>query len=156
MKVDVIVLGTGQAGVPLATRLAHAGRRVLVIERSEPGGTCTNHGCTPTKTMIASARAAHLARTAQRLGIDVRDVRVELAAIVDRKNAVVRRWRDSVRTSLGGERLTFIKGHGRFVGEREIEVNGERHTADVVILNVGARATIPSLPGIDSVRWLDN
>src|SRR5215470_7372195 len=104
MKVDVIVLGTGQAGVPLATRLAHAGKRVMVIERGELGGTCTNHGCTPTKTMIASARAVHLARTAQRLGVQVPDVKVDLAAIVDRKSAVVRRWRDGVRASLeGGE-----------------------------------------------------
>ena len=158
MKVDVIVLGTGQAGVPLATRLANAGKRVMVIERADPGGTCINYGCTPTKTMIASARAAHVARTAQRLGVRVRDVKVDLAAIVDRKNAVVRQWREGVRARLreAGARLMLIEGHGRFVGEREIEVNGERHTADIVILNVGARAAIPTLPGIDNIQWLDN
>src|SRR5215472_9841606 len=97
MKVDVIVLGTGQAGVPLAMRLARAGKRVLVVERGELGGTCTNNGCTPTKTMIASAHAAHVARTAQRLGVRAGDVRVDLGAIVDRKEAIIHRWRDSVR-----------------------------------------------------------
>src|SRR5215471_11351626 len=158
MKVDVIILGTGQAGVPLATRLAHAGKRLLVVERGELGGTCTNHGCTPTKTMIASARAAHVARNAQRLGVHVGEVSVDLGAIVDRKDSVVRQWRDHVRAGFreAGERLTLLEGHGRFVGEREIEVNGERHSADIVILNVGARAVVPPVPGLDLVPWLDN
>ena len=158
MKVDVIVLGTGQAGVPLALRLARAGRRVLVVERGELGGTCTNIGCTPTKTMIASAQAAHVARTAERLGVRVGEVRVDLGAIVDRKDAVIRRWRGGVRERFveAGERLTLLEGHGRFVGEREIEVNGERHTAEIVILDVGARHAVPPVPGLDGVGWLDN
>ena len=105
-KVDVIVVGSGQAGVPLATRLAAAGKSVVLFERSELGGTCVNVGCTPTKTMIASARAAHVARTAGRLGVHVGEVRVDLAAVVDRKDAIVGRWRDGVRARLraAGER----------------------------------------------------
>src|SRR5262249_1190784 len=158
MKADVIVVGTGQGGVPLAARLADAGKRVTVIERSEIGGTCTNYGCTPTKTMIASARAAHVARTAQRLGVHVRDVQVDLQEVVYRKDALVDEWRNHVRSRFrnAGERLTLVHGHGRFGGERELEVNGERHSADVVILDIGARAAVPPLPGIESVAWLDN
>src|SRR5688572_24955760 len=85
MKVDVMVIGAGQAGPPLAARLAEAGRRVLIAEARELGGTCVNNGCTPTKTMIASARAAHVARTAARLGVRTGDVKVDLAAVMDRK-----------------------------------------------------------------------
>src|SRR5438093_13634498 len=96
MKLDVIVIGSGQAGVPLAKRLAAAGKRVLLAERSDPGGTCVNYGCTPTKTMITSARAAHVARTAARLGVHAADVRVDLAAVVARKDAMVSRWRKGI------------------------------------------------------------
>jgi pyruvate/2-oxoglutarate dehydrogenase complex dihydrolipoamide dehydrogenase (E3) component len=158
MTTDVIIIGTGQAGVPLATKLAAAGKRVLIVERGALGGTCVNTGCTPTKTMIASARAAHVARTAERLGIHVADVRVDFAAVVARKDAMVKRWRDGIENRIrsGGERLAFREGHARFVAERQIEVNGERHQADIVIINVGARPSVPAIPGLGSVPWLDN
>jgi pyruvate/2-oxoglutarate dehydrogenase complex dihydrolipoamide dehydrogenase (E3) component len=158
MTVDVIVIGGGQAGVPLAARLAEAGRRVLLAERQELGGTCVNYGCTPTKTMIASARAAHVARTAARLGVHAGDVRVDLAAVVDRKDAIVRQWREGVRKRLerAGERLRVVHGHARFVGPREVEVAGERHQAEVVVIDVGARPVVPPIPGLDAVAWLDN
>src|SRR5262245_23265454 len=135
MKADVIVIGSGQAGVPLATRLAHAGRSVLLVERALVGGTCINYGCTPTKTMVASARAAHVARTSARLGVRCADVRVDLRAVVARKNAIVAQWRAGVQARIdgAGERLRLLRGAARFVGEREIEVGGERHRADVVI-----------------------
>src|SRR5207245_9272516 len=94
MKCNVIIIGTGRAGVPLAARLAGAGRKVVLAERKALGGTCVNYGCTPTKTMVASARAAHVARTAGRLGVRAAGVRVSLAAVVDRKDAIVRRWRE--------------------------------------------------------------
>jgi pyruvate/2-oxoglutarate dehydrogenase complex dihydrolipoamide dehydrogenase (E3) component len=158
MASDVIVIGSGQAGVPLASRLAAAGRQVVLVERGDPGGTCVNTGCTPTKTMLASARAAHVARNAGRLGVRTGDVRVDLAAVVDRKDKIVEQWRDGVKKRLAkaGERLTLVHGHARFVGPREVEVAGARYSAPIVVVNVGARPAVPPVPGLDGLRWLDN
>jgi pyruvate/2-oxoglutarate dehydrogenase complex dihydrolipoamide dehydrogenase (E3) component len=158
MTVDVIIIGSGQAGVPLATRLAAAGRRVILVERAFLGGTCSNYGCTPTKTMVASARAAHVARTSARLGIQTGEVRVDLAAVVARKDSIVRQWREGVarRLAQAGERLRVLEGMARFVAEREIEVGSVRYRAETVIINTGARPAIPSIPGLDAVPWLDN
>jgi pyruvate/2-oxoglutarate dehydrogenase complex dihydrolipoamide dehydrogenase (E3) component len=158
VNVDVIVIGSGQAGVPLAARLAAAGRRVLLCERKELGGTCTNDGCTPTTTMIASARAAQVARTAARLGVRTGEVVVDLGAVVDRKDRIVRQWRESVGKRLegAGERLTLVRAHARVVAPREIEVDGERHSAEIVIVNVGCRAAIPPVPGLAEAGGLDN
>lgn len=158
MNTDALIIGSGQAGVPLAVKLAAAGKRVLLVERGELGGTCVNTGCTPSKTMIASARAAHVARTAGRLGVGVAGVSVDLAAVVRRKNELVRQWRESVEQQLSraGERLTLLRGQARFVDERTIEVNGERHRGETVVIDTGARPAVPALPGLDSVAWLDN
>jgi len=158
MHSDAIVIGGGQAGVPLAARLAEAGRRVLLAEVSDLGGTCVNNGCTPTKTMLASARAAHVARHAARLGVRVGQVDVDLAAVVDRKDAIVRQWRAGVqkRIARAGERLRLVRGRARFVGPREIEVAGERVSADTVVINVGCRPAVPPIPGLGAVPWLDN
>jgi pyruvate/2-oxoglutarate dehydrogenase complex dihydrolipoamide dehydrogenase (E3) component len=158
MRFDVIVIGSGQAGVPLAARLAGAGHRVLLAERSRLGGTCVNTGCTPTKTLIASARAAHVARTAGRLGIRTEAVRVDFPAVMARKDAVVTQWRDGVRKRLAraGENLRLVESPARFVGEREVEVGGDRHTADAVVVNAGARPVVPPIPGLADVPWLDN
>ena len=158
MDFDVIVIGSGQAGVPLATRLAGTGRRVLLVERKNLGGTCVNYGCTPTKTMVASARAAHVARHAGRLGVDAGKVRVDLAAVVDRKNKVVREWREGVQSRLdsGGDKLVWRYGHARFVGPRTIDVAGDRYTADTIVINTGARHVSPPLPGLDTAPHLDN
>jgi pyruvate/2-oxoglutarate dehydrogenase complex dihydrolipoamide dehydrogenase (E3) component len=158
MRTDVIVIGSGQAGVPLATRLAGAGRSVLLAESGELGGTCVNDGCTPTKTMVASARAAHVARSAGRLGVRTGAVEVDLRAVVDRKDAIVRQWREGVAKSLNraGERLTLVRGRALFVAGREIEVDGQRHSAETVIVNVGCRPAVPPIPGLAEVSWLDN
>src|SRR5438067_115889 len=158
MDADVLIIGSGQAGVPLATRLAKAGKKVVLVERKELGGTCSNTGCTPTKTMVASARAAHVARTAGRLGVRVPSVGVDLSAVVDRKDAIVARWRAGVQRTLdgAGERLTLLRGQARFVGPRRVEIAGEVHEASVVIVNVGARPSVPAIDGLDRVRWLDN
>jgi pyruvate/2-oxoglutarate dehydrogenase complex dihydrolipoamide dehydrogenase (E3) component len=155
---DVIVIGSGQAGVPLAVRLAAAGKTVVIAERATLGGTCVNYGCTPTKTMIASARAAHVARTCSRLGVDVTDVRVDLAAVVARKDDVVKRWRESVERRLrdAGERLRVVHGPARFVGPHEVDISGERFVADTMVIDVGARPAVPALPGLGTVPWLDN
>lgn len=154
----MIVIGSGQAGVPLATRLAGAGKRVTLFERAVLGGTCVNYGCTPTKTMVASARAAHVARHAGRLGVRVPEVSVDLAAVVDRKANIVDQWRQGVerRLSNAGERLRLVRGQARFVGPRAVEANGERHEADIVIVNTGTRAVVPATPGLDTVPFLDN
>jgi pyruvate/2-oxoglutarate dehydrogenase complex dihydrolipoamide dehydrogenase (E3) component len=150
---DVIIVGTGQAGVPLATRLAAAGKRVLILERGLAGGTCVNVGCTPTKTLVASARAAHVARTAGRLGVHAGAVTIDFAAVMARKDAMVTRWRAGIerRLGAGGETLRLVRGHARFVGPRTLEVNGERYTAPHVVINVGARAALPELPGLADV-----
>jgi pyruvate/2-oxoglutarate dehydrogenase complex dihydrolipoamide dehydrogenase (E3) component len=155
---DVLVVGSGQAGVPLALRLAATGRRVVLFERGDLGGTCVNVGCTPTKTMVASARAAHVARQAARLGVHVGDVEVDLAEVVARKDAVVARWRAGVqkRLSSAGERLRLVRAHARFVGPRTLEANGESFRAETVVLDVGARPGMPHLPGIEEVRSFDN
>jgi pyruvate/2-oxoglutarate dehydrogenase complex dihydrolipoamide dehydrogenase (E3) component len=158
MTLDVIIIGSGQAGVPLAVRLAHAGQKVMLAERAFLGGTCSNYGCTPTKTMVASARAAHIARTSDRLGVRAGDVRVDFAAVLARKDAIVNRWREGAARRLAGagERLRLVHGAARFVGAREIEVAGERHRAETVIINVGVRPAVPAIPGLETVPWLDN
>jgi pyruvate/2-oxoglutarate dehydrogenase complex dihydrolipoamide dehydrogenase (E3) component len=158
MELDAIVVGSGQAGVPLATRLARSGWKVLLAERGELGGTCVNTGCTPTKTLVASARAAHVARTSHRLGIRTDGVRVDFPAVVARKDALVRRWQEGVarRIADAAPNLRLVRGQARLVGERTVEVAGERHRARVVVLNVGARPVEPPIRGLGDVPWLDN
>ena len=158
MDVDAIVIGSGQAGVPLAARLATSGRKTVLVERSRLGGTCINYGCTPTKTMVASARAAHVARTAGRLGVHSEPVRIDLPAIVARKDAMVRQWREGVegRLAAAGERLRVLNGHGRFTGEREIEVAGARYRGEIVVINTGVRPAAPDVEGLAALPWLDN
>jgi pyruvate/2-oxoglutarate dehydrogenase complex dihydrolipoamide dehydrogenase (E3) component len=158
MKVDIIVVGSGQAGVPLSARLAQSGRRVILVERGDLGGTCVNTGCTPTKTMIASARAAHVARQAGRLGVRTGEVSVDFRAVVARKEAIVKRWRDGSikRVASAGPNLQLINGHARLSGPHEIEVNGERHQAEIIVLDVGARPAVPALPGLAEVPYLHN
>ncbi|HEU0052152.1 MAG TPA: mercuric reductase [Longimicrobium sp.] len=156
MRVDAIVIGTGQGGVPLAARLAESGWRVLVAERGHLGGTCVNTGCTPTKTLVASAQAAHDARAAARLGVHAGDVTVDFAAVMRRVHDIVTQWRAGVakRLEKQHERLTVLHGHARLVGPRRVEVNGETHEADVFVLNVGGRPVIPPIPGLDAVPFL--
>jgi pyruvate/2-oxoglutarate dehydrogenase complex dihydrolipoamide dehydrogenase (E3) component len=158
MRFDAIVVGSGQAAVPLAEKLAAAGKSVLLAERSRLGGTCVNYGCTPTKTLVASARAAHLARTAGRLGIHAGPVEVDFAAVMARKDAIVRQWQEGIerRIARAAPRLQLVRGHARFVGERELEIAGERHRAGLVVLNVGTRPSPPAFEGANAVPWLDN
>ncbi len=158
MHVDAIVIGAGQAGIPLATRLGASGRKVVLVERARLGGTCVNYGCTPTKTLVASARAAHVARSASRLGVRVESVQVDFPAIVARKDAIVKQWRAGIdrRLQAAGAAVQLVPAHARFVADREIEAAGERYQADVVVINVGVRPVAPALDGIESVPWLDN
>jgi pyruvate/2-oxoglutarate dehydrogenase complex dihydrolipoamide dehydrogenase (E3) component len=153
---DVIVVGSGQAGVPLATRLAAAGKQVLVVERGRVGGTCSNVGCTPTKTLVASARAAHVARTAARLGVRVSDVQLDFSAVMARKDAIVQRWRSGVEhhLAIAGPKLQLLRGHARFVAPKTLEVDGQRYQAEQIVLNVGARPKVPKLEGLDEVPFV--
>lgn len=158
MEHDVIVIGSGQAGVPLATRLARSGKRVLLAERGALGGTCVNTGCTPTKTLIASARAAHVARTAGRLGVRAERVEVDFGAVVARKDEIVRTWQEGVaRRIIGaGPNLHLARGHARLAGGGAVEIAGERHQARTLVVNVGTRPAEPPIPGLREVPWLDN
>jgi len=153
---DAIVIGTGQAGPPLARELAGEGMRVAVIERHRFGGTCVNTGCIPTKAMIASARAVHQARRGTEFGFSVSgEIRADLKAIVARKNAIVAKSSQSVERGLK-KKCTVIYGHARFTGPHEIEVEGQELRADKIFINVGGRASTPAFPGIDSVPFLTN
>lgn len=157
MTYDVIVIGAGQGGVPLADLLARSGRTVLLAERSELGGTCVNRGCTPSKTMIASAQAAHDARTAARLGVHA-NVEVDFAAVMERVRSIIHEWRDGVRRRLAaaGERLTVAHGHARLAGPRRVEIGGEVHEAETIVLDVGTRHAVPKIDGLDEVPYLTN
>src|SRR6266487_1636296 len=155
---DAIIIGTGQAGPALARRLAAAGWNIAIIERKFFGGTCVNTGCTPTKTLVASAYAAHLARRARDYGVTIGgSIGVDMKAVKARKDAVSRPSREGVERSL--KRLkgcTVFEGHGRFVGPKRVEVNGEILTADKIFINVGGRALVPPIRGLDQVPYLTN
>jgi pyruvate/2-oxoglutarate dehydrogenase complex dihydrolipoamide dehydrogenase (E3) component len=155
---DAIVIGTGQSGPALARRLVAAGRKVAIIERKLFGGTCVNTGCTPTKTLVASAYAAHVARRAADYGVKVDGtVKVDMKAVKARKDGVVASSRDGLEQSLKTlEGCTVYEGHGRFVAAKKVEVNASELAADRIFINVGGRATIPPIPGLDQVPYLTN
>jgi pyruvate/2-oxoglutarate dehydrogenase complex dihydrolipoamide dehydrogenase (E3) component len=157
-KYDAIVIGAGQAGPSLAVRLARSGRRTAIIERRLLGGTCVNTGCIPTKTLIASARAAHVARTAAAYGVDAGgEVRVDMARVKARKDAVVRHSLDSLRKWLEDTpNLTLIQGHAQFENANSVRVNASVLEAAQIFLDVGARAAVPDIEGLDRVAYLTN
>ncbi len=152
---DAIVIGAGQAGPSLAVRLAGAGRKVAFIERHLFGGTCVNTGCTPTKAMVASAYAAHLARRGRDFGFSAGPVTVDLRAVKARKDAIVMRSRTGVEKWLRGTpNCTVLKGQGAFEGPNTVRVGDDLLEAPQIFLNVGARPLIPQMRGVDSVPFL--
>jgi pyruvate/2-oxoglutarate dehydrogenase complex dihydrolipoamide dehydrogenase (E3) component len=155
---DAIIIGTGQSGPSLARRLAAAGQKVAVVERKLFGGTCVNTGCTPTKTLIASAYAAHLSRRASDYGVSIAGpIGVDMKAIKARKDAVVGVSRSGVERSLKTLKgCSVYEGHGRFSGPKSVSVGGVELTAERIFLNVGGRASIPPIPGLDRVPYLTN
>ncbi len=155
---DAIVVGTGQAGPPLAGRLTAAGWKVAIIERKKFGGTCVNTGCIPTKTMVASAYAAHLARRAHDYGVLLdAGVRVDMKAVKARKDEISGKSRTGVESSLRGmKNCTVFEGHARFESPKEISVGANRLTADKIFINVGGRAVHPPMPGLDQISYLNN
>jgi pyruvate/2-oxoglutarate dehydrogenase complex dihydrolipoamide dehydrogenase (E3) component len=156
-KFDAIIVGAGQAGPPLAGRLTDAGRTVAVIERKLVGGTCVNTGCIPTKTLVASAHAAHLARRGAEYGVGTGDVTVDMAKVKARKDKIMLDDRSGLESWLQGmERCTFIRGHARFDNAHTISVDGRVLEADAIFLNVGGRAVAPDMPGLSNIDYMTN
>ncbi|MBB5984751.1 FAD-containing oxidoreductase [Sphingobium lignivorans] len=153
---DAIIIGAGQAGPPLAGRLTAAGMNVALIERKLIGGTCVNTGCMPTKALVASAYAAHLARRHD-LGVIARDVRVDMKAVAARAQKVASDARGRNESWLGKmDGLTLLRGHARLTGPTSVTVDGAALTAPRIFLNVGGRASVPDMPGVGDVPHLDN
>jgi pyruvate/2-oxoglutarate dehydrogenase complex dihydrolipoamide dehydrogenase (E3) component len=157
-RFDAVVIGAGQAGPSLAVRLARAGRKTAIVERSRIGGTCVNNGCIPTKTLIASARAAHVARRGADFGVTIdAPIRVDMAAVKTRKDIVVRASTDGLTRWLSATPgLSYISGHARFESARTIRVGDRVLEAGQCFLNVGGRASVPDMPGIDQVPYYTN
>ena len=156
-KFDAIIVGAGQAGPPLAGRLTAAGQSVAVIERKLVGGTCVNYGCIPTKTLVASAHAAHLARRGAEYGVGTGDVTVDMARVKARKDKVMTDDREGVESWLEGmDNCTLIRGHARFEDPHTIRVDDRLLQADRIFLNVGGRAVVPDMPGLSDIDYMTN
>ena len=155
---DAIIIGTGQAGPSLAVRLASTGMKVAIIERKRFGGTCVNTGCIPTKTLVASARAAHVARHAGEYGVRIdSSIDVDMKKVKERKDAVVHRSNEGLENWLKNtENLTVYEGHARFEAAHRVRVGDELLEADKIFINVGGRASTPPLRGLDQVSYLNN
>ena len=155
---DAIIIGTGQAGPTLAKRLSDAGMSVAIVERHLFGGTCVNTGCIPTKAMVASAYAAHLAQRASDYGVVIDGrVGVDMKAVTRRKDAIAERSRVGVEQWLRGlPRCTVFTGHAEFKAAHDVAVGDHLLTADRIFINVGGRASAPPMPGIDQVPFLNN
>jgi len=155
---DAIVIGTGQAGPFLAGRLTAAGMSVAIVERKLFGGTCVNTGCTPTKTMVASAYAAHMARRGAEFGVAINGaVSVDMRRVKARKDEVVGQSRTGLehflKTMKNG---TVLEGHARFESPRQVSVGGDTLAADRIFINVGGRAVVPAMPGLEQIEYFTN
>jgi pyruvate/2-oxoglutarate dehydrogenase complex dihydrolipoamide dehydrogenase (E3) component len=155
---DSIIIGAGQAGPPLAGRLTKAGRTVALIERKLFGGTCVNTGCIPTKTMVASAYAAHMARRASDFGVRIQgSIQVDMKAVKARKDSILAKSRDGIEKWLRGmDKCTVFHTPARFVSSHEIEVDSETISADKIFINVGGRAVVPDMRGVNDIPYLTN
>jgi pyruvate/2-oxoglutarate dehydrogenase complex dihydrolipoamide dehydrogenase (E3) component len=155
---DAIVIGSGQSGPFLAVRMANAGKRVAMVERNRFGGTCVNTGCIPTKTLVASAYAAHMARRARDFGVDVDGaVSVDMKRVKARKDDISGKSRTGLESWLRGTaNCAVYMGHARFESANEVRIGDELLTAPQIFINVGARATIPGLPGVSNTPHLTN
>ena len=161
-RYDAIVIGSGQGGTPLCQALANAGMRTAIVEREHVGGTCVNEGCTPTKTMVASARVAYLARRAADYGVQTGTITVDMKRVRDRKRAIV----DSFRGGNQGriektKNLDLIFGEARFTGAKSLEISGKDGsqraiTGEKVFINAGCRPAVPKIEGLSGVKYLDS
>jgi pyruvate/2-oxoglutarate dehydrogenase complex dihydrolipoamide dehydrogenase (E3) component len=158
LRFDAIIIGTGQAGPALAARLSDAGMKVAVIERGKFGGTCVNTGCIPTKTLVASAYAAHMARRSAEYGVgidgqirvDMKRVKARKDEISGRSNQGVEQWMDRLANA------TVYRGHGRLESAQTVRVNDDLLEADKIFINVGGRALVPPMPGLEQVPFFTN
>jgi pyruvate/2-oxoglutarate dehydrogenase complex dihydrolipoamide dehydrogenase (E3) component len=152
------VIGTGQAGPSLAFRLADGGMKVAVVERHLVGGTCVNTGCTPTKALVASAYATRTARRAAEYGVVIGgDIAVDMRQVKARKDAIVAQSRRGLTAALeSAANITLYRGHARFASSQAVEIAGERLCAERIFINVGGRARVPPMPGVDHVPYLTN
>jgi pyruvate/2-oxoglutarate dehydrogenase complex dihydrolipoamide dehydrogenase (E3) component len=155
---EAIIIGTGQAGPPLARRLAAAGMKIAIIERALFGGTCVNTGCIPTKTMVASAYAARLAARGAEFGVqNATPISVDMKRVKARKDAISSQSNQSVESGLRSTpNCTVYQGHARFESAHEVRVGDIRLTAGKIFLNVGGRAVLPAIPGLDQIPYLNN
>ena len=158
MKIyDAIVIGSGQGGLPLVRKFADMNWNVAMVESGKLGGSCINYGCTPTKTMLSSARVAHIARLAPSFGIHTGAVEVNMSEVVARKNGVVSSFRHGLEEGIESRpNLTLYLGHARFASSREIEVGGTRLASERIFINTGTRPRIPRITGLDDVEFLTN
>src|SRR3954453_22627861 len=156
-RFDAIVIGVGQAAPALAARLDKEGLKTVVIERKLLGGTCVNTGCIPTKTMIASAHPAHLARRGGDYGFGATRVRIDMKAVKRRKDHIVRQSINGLKKWIGGmKNVTLIQGQAKFTAPRRVVVKGRELEAERVFINVGARAAVPDMPGVKEVPFYTN
>ena len=156
-RYDAIVLGSGQAGDPLSQKLADHGWSVALVEKEHLGGTCVNTGCTPTKTMIASAQVAHYARQAARWGVRTGEVSVDLPQVVTRKDQVVLQWRSGVEQKIQQRpSLHLYRGHGRFLDPHRVRVGEQVLESERIFIDTGGRPSIPRIPGLDQAGYLTN
>ncbi len=157
MEFDAIIIGAGQAGSPLASAVAKHGWKVALIEQSQLGGTCINTGCTPTKTLVHRAEVAHYARNAARWGVLTKNVSVDLPKIVAQKDALIQSRRDGQQKAINQlPNLHLYRDSAKFVGPHEIKVGAEVLKGQRIFINSGARPSIPSIPGLNSVPYLTN
>ncbi|CAJ1502259.1 FAD-containing oxidoreductase [[Mycobacterium] burgundiense] len=159
-RFDAIVVGAGQAGPPLAGRLTEAGKTVAVVERKLVGGTCVNYGCIPTKTLVASAYAAHTARRGAEYGVGTGDIAIDMAKVKARKDKIMLDDRHGLESWLDGMTgCTLIRGHARFIGPKTLQIDGADPAvieADRIFLNTGGRAVVPEIPGLADCDYLTN
>jgi len=156
-KFDALIIGTGQAGPSLANQLTQAGKQVAIIERGQIGGTCVNTGCTPTKALVANAKALQYIRSAASFGIQVSSFSVNMQAVKARKDAIVNESAAGLKQWLQDMKgCTVVKGHAAFVDPFTVSVEGELLTAERIFINVGCRAAIPSVPGLADVHYFTN
>jgi dihydrolipoamide dehydrogenase len=156
-RYDAVVIGSGQGGNPLSQKLADHGWTVALVEKEHLGGTCVNVGCTPTKTMVASAQVAHYARNANLWGVQSGNVRVDLPSVVARKDRVVNEWRSGIERKIEARKnLHLHRGAARFIGPHRIRVNQEEIESERIFINTGARPATPRLEGLDRIDYLTN